>query len=263
MKPEQLLAEDLGFNDGHHNSDVPCAPLVQQHAKQLIGGSNVSEVHLKQPCLHYGWRSTMQPRKINRHFLLQTVCATFHKIHFSQQACSPRHASTRTDRVPLKSFPHSYQGRGLPCLESCPSTSLMDLRRKQAETNMVYHCNTFQIYQINHFRAYTLFILITLHPDFLSCTPSLTRSNTSLTSKLISSVSWPTYWYRARQRGPCGRGCGLGAGGGRWLMLLFLCFLWQRSRNNKWITADERAKWPDGESLTTESIFRFVCLRKS
>lgn len=73
-------------------------------------------------------------------------------------------------------------------------------------------------------------------------TPSLTRSNTSLTSKLISSVSWPMYWYIARQRGPWGRGCGLGAGGGRWLMLLFLCFLWQRQKMTKGIkgAADER-----------------------
>lgn len=99
----------------------------------------------------------------------------------------------------------------------------------------VKQCGTFQIYHINPITSeppdYFLWCLFTLCLSlFFSHTPSLTRSKTSLTSKLISSVSWPTYWYNARQRGPCCFGCGLGAGGGRWLMLLFLCFLWQRER---------------------------------
>lgn len=83
-------------------------------------------------------------------------------------------------------------------------------------------------------------LLLLLHPapGFIH-TPSLMRSMMSLTSKLISSVSWPVYWYRARQRGPVGLGWGLGAGRGRWVMLLFLCFLWRRHRNQRYSVKDK------------------------
>lgn len=119
-------------------------------------------------------------------------------------------------KVLIKSFPHSYPGRDLPSLQFCPSTSLRGLRRETVKKHVM-----------NHFQSISS-ICISLHVVAFVHAPSLTRSNTSLASKLISSVSWPTYWYNARQRGPWGRGCGLGAGGGRWWMLIFLCFLWQR-----------------------------------
>ena len=60
-------------------------------------------------------------------------------------------------------------------------------------------------------------------------TPSMRISMTSFTLKLSSSTSWPTYWYRARHRGPCVRGWGLGRptpGTGRCPTLRFLCMLW-------------------------------------
>lgn len=127
-------------------------------------------------------------------------------------------------KVLIKSFPHSYPGRDLPSLQFCPSTSLRGLRRETVKKHVM-----------NHFQSISS-ICISLHVVAFVHAPSLTRSNTSLASKLISSVSWPTYWYNARQRGPWGRGCGLGAGGGRWWMLIFLCFLWQRGKKEVLMT---------------------------
>lgn len=132
----------------------------------------------------------------------------------------------------------------------------MDLQWKKLESTIKSISWQTSVSEIN-IRASWLFLFTLLHYYFVLHysifflfihTPSLTRSNTSLISKLISSVSCPTYWYSARQRGPWGRGCGFGAGGGRWLMLLLLCFLWQRDKPTKnkkswrWLETTEKQR---------------------
>lgn len=43
VKPEQIFAVDLCFSHDDNDSDVSCVLLVQQRAKQITGGSNVSQ----------------------------------------------------------------------------------------------------------------------------------------------------------------------------------------------------------------------------
>lgn len=115
----------------------------------------------------------------------------------------------------LRFFPHSFQGTDLPSHGTGPSTNPTGLQRNEERK-----------------RERALQRASSPASGFIHA-PSLMRSMMSLTSKLISSVSWPVYWYMARQRGPVGRGWVLGAGRGRWVMLFFLCFLWRRQRNVK------------------------------
>lgn len=116
MKPEQLFAVDLCFNDDDRNSKVCSYSTVQN---KLYVAQMSARSTLKQPCSHYGWSSTMN---------------NYEAVSLADRMCcfqqNTQTSSTRSDQVLFRSFPHSYQGRDLPFLESCLSTSLMDLQRK-------------------------------------------------------------------------------------------------------------------------------------
>lgn len=162
-KPEQIFAVGLCFNSDDKNSDVSSVLHVQNRAKQSIGGSNVSHPYNSPisimdeglPCKH---------EQLTGSFFSEEYVLLSKIIHIFLDTQSPGHKSTGTDRVLFKSFPHSFQGIDLPFLESCLSTSLMDLQRKQAKRTT----RTFQIYQTIPFRAW-LFISI-IHLAFLSST---------------------------------------------------------------------------------------------
>lgn len=212
LKPEQLFAVDVCFHDNDHNSEVSSALLVQHTAKWVRCGSNVSKV--QPPTAPFPlWMTTHHATTNNSQALslANSVCCSQQITHDSQQTQTRRRPRRTITASSSYLFNIVTREKTFPSSDPACPPSWRICTGNQTESN-----------HLNRFRASWLFIVIHTHPY----TPSLTRSKTSLTSKLISSVSWPTYWYIARQRGPCGRGCGLGAGGGRWLMLLFLCFLW-------------------------------------
>lgn len=165
----------------------------------------------------------LQPWTIHRQFILPHILIKRKSMRKSWSNLF--HIVTRKE-----TFPSSNP--------ACPPAWWICRGKQQRDTLTTIKSTSWQTSNIsgNNITASRLFLFtLLLHSIFFLFihTPSLTRSNTSLTSKLISSVSCPTYWYNARQRGPWGRGCGFGAGGGRWLMLLLLCFLWQRDKPTK------------------------------